>query len=224
MNFTRRPRGTWIDPLTDQHTMKTLLSLKPVITSVLFLTLVASMGTLGEFYTAKKSRAISERTLPALSHLALGMQYRGEAFLHLICAVDSSTEVEFEREAASVEISSNLGSDELQSYEDTIESDQNRTLYEDLMKERENYIKLRKEILTLRRTGLKEQATQRLTDGLLPIYQKYLSHGQKLVDYTAKEGVSRANDIHKIALWSQVFAVISSLLIFILGFLIGYTR
>lgn len=204
--------------------MKAIQYIKPFITTFLLLALVAAMGVVGASYASRKSRDIAEQTLPSLSHLALGNQYRGQAFLYLIRALNATTNGEFERQKADIDKFSNRSHDELELYEDTIASADNRALYMDVMAERESYLNLRDEILALAKTGNREQANQLLAGRLLPIYERYLDRGQRLVDYASKKGVERADAIRLISLWSQIFAIISSILIFVFGFFLGFTR
>ena len=97
-------------------------------------------------------------------------------------------------------------------------------MYLDVMAERESYLVYRNKILLLSEAGKKDQATQELTDHLLPMYERYLSKGQKLVDLAVQDGVERTDAIRLIAIGAQIFAVFASIAIFIFGFVLGYTR
>ncbi len=204
--------------------MKNIRYLKPVITTFLLLCLVAAMGVGGAIYSSKKSQAIAKQTLPSLSHLALANQYRGQAFLHLILSISTLGEADFKTQKSQISCFSDKSYQELDLYENYIVSVENRSLYNQVMEERSIYIKTRVEILALIESGNKAQAILDLNERLLPMYERYLNKAQTLVNYASQEGIDRAESIHLISLWSLVFGVISSILIFIFGFVLGYTR
>ena len=56
------------------------------------------------------------------------------------------------------------------------------------------------------------------------MYERYLTKGQKLVNHAVQEGEKRADSICLVALGSQIFTVLASIALFILGFVLGFTR
>ena len=128
--------------------MKKLRWIKPVVVLVVVLTLVGAIGGAGARYSAKNSRAIAKQTLPSLSHLTLANQYRGEAFLYLVLAVNSIGQKGTRLKDAEIIKLSDLSQKELERYETTIQTEQNRALYLDVMTERKSYIHCRDEILS----------------------------------------------------------------------------
>ncbi len=198
--------------------------IKPFIVAIIFLMLVATIGGLGTFYSFAKSRSIATKILPAISHLALANQYRGQAFLHLMRAINSKDAAAFTIQEQQIQRSSDLSYNEFNLYEDSIQSQENRNLYNNLIQERDNYIDCRKDILLLAKSGNMAEANAQLLQGLLPLYENYLNKGQALVNYATTDANEQLHTIRIISIISQAFAIISSVLIFVFGFMLGYTR
>ena len=186
--------------------------------------LVATIGGLGTFYSFAKSRSIATKILPAISHLALANQYRGQAFLHMMRAINSKDAAAFTIQEQQIQRSSDLSYNEFNLYEDSIQSQENRNLYNNLIQERDNYIDCRKGILLLAKSGNMAEANAQLLQGLLPLYENYLNKGQALVNYATTDANEQLHTIRIISIISQAFAIISSVLIFVFGFMLGYTR
>ena len=204
--------------------MKPTSIIKPIVTSLLLLCLVAAIGGVGANYLSRKSRHISERTLPALAHMAMANQYRGQAFLYLIRSVNAPTETEFHQYEKQIRWFSDQGYNELDLYEDGISTAENRALYNTVIDERQTYVQTRDRILSLAESGNKQEAIKELVDHLLPTYEGYLNSTKKLVDYASGEGVAQTDSIRWVSRWAQGLAVIASVLIFLFGWFLGYTR
>jgi hypothetical protein len=204
--------------------MKAFQWFKSITTTLLLCSMVASIGVVGAGFLANKSRSIAGQTLPSLVHLAMANQCRGQAFLHLISALNADDDTEFQQQKEKVRFFSECSQNALESYGRFIGTAENRQLFDNFMDERDHYIKTRDSILLLGEQGDREKAMKELIEQLLPMYERYLDNGQKLVEYVSREGVKRADVISLVSRWTQVFAFVSSALIFIFGFFLGYTR
>ena len=144
--------------------------------------------------------------------------------MYLILSLDAGSKEEHEAYKAKVDVFSKLGQDELDAYSKEITSEENRRLFDGLITYREAYIKKRDEILALSSTGNIGGAKRELATGLLPIYENYLSNGQSLVQFTSAEAERRMETIGAISRWTKFSAILSSVIIFLFGFFLGYTR
>lgn len=197
---------------------------RPIITAIILLVIVALIGGAGSYYAFKKSRSLTEQTLPSLSHLAQGYQYRGQAFLHLLLCINNENPNDSAKQVLDINYYSDNSYHELDLYEDWITEKENRILFDDLIRERESYLDCRTEIISLAKSGDRVQANYKLIHDLLPMYERYLNKGQQLVQYTTNDASECLHTIRLISILSQLFAIFSSVLIFILGFFLGYTR
>jgi len=204
--------------------MKTKLWLRPVVTVFVLCLAVAIVGLTGVRYLSKKSRYIIEETLPSVSHMALANQYRSEAFLHLICAVNAKEAAELRSEEKLVCSFSEKSKNELELLGASKGMSKHRQMFDDFMAERDHYIKTRDKIFMHCNTGNEAAAMQEMVGKLLPMYERYLNKGQDLVNYLCREGKREAEAINTISSWIQIFTVISSILIFFFGLILGYTR
>ncbi len=204
--------------------MKTIRYLKPVITTFLLLFLVAATGVLGDIYSYRTSKEIANETLPSLAHLTMANQYRGQGFLHLILALNATDNTEYRQQREKIFYYSEQGSKELYAYKEGLTSINSLRIFDQVMAERETNTKVRDEIMAYADADDRGSAMKTLNEKLLPMYDQYLNNAQKMMDNASKEGLAQAESIRYISLWSMVLTVISSLMIFIFGFFLGYTR
>jgi hypothetical protein len=198
--------------------------IKPIITTAVLLAVVAIMGAVGTAYLSKRIRVAAEETLPALSHLAVANQCRGQAFLHLLYALNANDDAEFHQHSEMTRRYSERSQEQLDLYSAYIPTDKHRKIFDDLMTERDNYIKTRELILSEAETGNRDAAMNKLLAQLLPMYERYLDNGQKLAEYSSQHGAGRVDAIATSSRWIKWIAVISSILIFLFGFFLGFTR
>lgn len=204
--------------------MRKINYIKSIVSTTVIMLLVSTFGLIGPYYASNKSRAIAESTLPSLAHLATANQNRGQAFLHLILAVNTDDPAVAKDEAEKIRNFSNQGVKAWAAFSKTIQTKENQELFEDLMAERNTYINVRNETLAHAIAGDKKQASQLLTEKLFPLYTQYIERSQMLVTYTKQQGLEQVEFIRTISLWSQVLAVASSIILFGFGFILGFTR
>ena len=185
---------------------------------------VACVGMVGARYLSKKSRHIADQTLPSLSHIAMANQFRGQAFQHLVCAVNCKEVAELKQEEVEVRSYSERSQKELDSFMQSNAMAEYRTLFQEFLRERENYLRSRDKILLLCDAGNRSEATKEMMEILLPMYDRYLDKSQDLMEQLHKDGIAEAKSISSVSLWAQLFTVISSIVIFSFGFFLGFTR
>lgn len=198
--------------------------IRPIITSLLLLSLVGTAGILGVSYSYSRIDTITRDTLPGLSHLALSNQYRGQAFVHLVRSLSSADPAEMKKHEEAIRSISGIGSGHLKEYSKTIHTEENRRLFDTMMADREAYVESRDRILAAKHVGNQAAALELLDRELMPMYVKYIENSQKLVAYATRNGEKQLVEIRAFLLGSIGFALVSSLLIFIGGFFMGYTR
>ena len=204
--------------------MKKIQHIKPFIIAIIFLMLVAIIGGIGTYYANAKSRSITTKTLPAISHLTLANQYRGQAFLHLIRAINTTDPAMFSIHEEQIQKFSDFNLNEFNLYKGSIQSQESWNLYNNLIQDRDNYVDCRKEILSLAKSGKISDANRQLLDRLLPLYENYLNKGQALVSYATTNANEQLHSIRLISILSLTFSIIASVSIFAFGFMMGYTR
>ncbi|MEI6177875.1 MAG: MCP four helix bundle domain-containing protein [Verrucomicrobiota bacterium] len=204
--------------------MRTSQWVRPIVTVFVLCVAVAAVGMAGARFLSKRSRHIAEQTLPSLSHISMANQFRGQAFQHLVCAVNCKEVEELKREEAEVRSYSEKSRKELDLFMKSNAIAEYQTLFNEFLMERENYLRSRDRILLLCDAGNRSEATAEMVGILLPMYDRYLDKSQDLMDQLHKDGIDEAKSLSSISLWAQLFTVISSIFIFFFGFLLGYTR
>ena len=198
--------------------------LRSLITSAVVCSAVAGVGLIGSGYLYKESRTIAQQTLPALSYMALANQFRSEAFLHLICAINARDAEEFKREEAEVHGFSDQAHTELTLFRCNSSRAETNQLFDKLMIERVEMLKIREEILSKARLGDPSAAKMEFVSNFLPVYDHYLDDYEILINHTSNDGIAQADRISVISCWTLIFTFISCMFIFIFGFFLGYTR
>ena len=204
--------------------MKTSQWMKPVVTVLVLCAVVACFGMAGARYLSRRSQCIANHTLPALVHLGLANQFRGQAFQNLVSILYDTDEAEMRQDIQDVRDFSNKSQKELDQLEQSHMVAHHRQIFDEVMAEREHYLQSREKIIELVEAGRKSEATKEMVTILLPIYERYLNSSQKLVEQLNNEGIAKAESITTISVWVQVFAILSSIVIFFFGFFLGYTR
>ncbi len=156
--------------------------------------------------------------------MALANQFRSEAFLHLIFALNAKDADEFKREEDEVRVFSNQVHTELDLYRCLSTEAETNQLFDKLMIDRIELLKTRDEILSTGRSGDQIAAKKEFVSQFLPMYDRYLDNYETLIDQLSKDGIAQADRISVISRWTLIFTFISCMFIFIFGFFLGYTR
>ena len=201
-----------------------ILWIRSIITALVLCLAMASIGMIGSGFLFREIRAIAENTLPSLSHMALANQTRGEAFVHLMRAVNAKDSEEFQKEKAEVLAYSEWTQAELDACRRMAATAVNQQLFDKVMAERTDCLKSRDVILLMSESGDRKSADKELVTHFLPMYHQYLDNAQILVESLSRDGIHQADKIGMISRYTQVFTFVSCIIIFIFGFFLGYTR
>jgi len=194
------------------------------VTVIVLCVAVTGAGMAGSRHLSKRSRYIAEEILPSLVHMAMANQFHGQAFQHLVCAVNAKDVGRLRVEEAEVRSYSEMSQKELGLFEKSDDVDKHRELFKDFLADRETYLKTRNKILLLCDAGNRIEAMNEMMESLLPMYDRYLDKSQELMEHLSNDGIVEAQAIGSVSAWVQVFTMLSSILIFFFGFILGYTR
>jgi methyl-accepting chemotaxis protein len=191
--------------------------------AALALILVGGWGFLSVSELKHQADQIVRDTLPGLS-------YAGEANAYI---VDSSRTLLFvttddpalrARLRREIDELSRRTTGYLEAYDQTIFSADDRKNFEALEALRTKYIQIRDQILNLAEAGKKQEAMAVYSGSLLPVHAEVKSAADKLFAYNMREGQDRGKRIMTICSITQVVLALTSVVIFILGFFIGFFK
>lgn len=200
-----------------------MFSIKGAMLALLCLLLVGGWGFLSLSELKSQTRQIVEDTLPGLSFAGQANAYIADSSrtLFFVTTDDPGERAKLREE---IEILSRRTSGYLELYRQQIYRSDDQKNFEALKRSRNDYIQIRDEILTLASAGKRQEALAKYGNTLLPAHAQVKSAADKLFTYNMREGQLRGERIMTICTATQVVLAVTSVVIFLLGFLAGFFR
>ena len=200
--------------------MKLRIWIKIFCTSLVVLTIAGTLGYLSLSKLKHNARLIVQDTLPGLSYAGEANAYLADAARTLQVVVTDDPE---QRRAIHAEIATLSGrtSKWLDQYSTQMDSEEDRTNYESVLRERAAYVQIRDQVLELAVAGKKTEAMAVYNQSLVPAHKRVKSAGDRLFDYNMRQGQVRGRNILAICTVTQITVAVLSVMIFMAGFFIG---
>lgn len=203
--------------------MKLRIWIKIFCTSLVVLTIAGTLGYLSLSKLKQNARAIVEDTLPGLSYAGEANAYLADAARTLqVVVTDDPEQLRAIREE--IVTLSERTTKYLDRYGSQIGSEEDRTNYESVLRERAAYVQIRNQVLELAAAGKKSEALTVYTESMVSAHKRVKSAGDKLFDYNMREGQVRGRNILAICTVTQIAVAVLSVVIFMAGFFIGLFR
>ena len=167
---------------------------------------------------------IVEHTLPRLSHIASANAMLTESFSHTVIAVHTDDAEKRRQSVRVVEALTPRTTGELESYARLLHRDQTETVLQSLLTQRADYLNARARIFELLDSGDRPAALQMYESQLLPAYDSYQRAGDLLLQSNIQEGRETGSALVWICRVTEIALVIAALVIFIIGFTVGFSR
>lgn len=194
--------------------------IKIFCTSLVVVTIAGTFGYLSLSRLKHNAQLIVEDTLPGLSFAGAANAYLADASRTLLVVV---TEDPVQQRAIRDEITmlSTRTTTYLEQYGSQLDSAEDRTNYETLIRERKAYFEIREKVLELAVAGKKSEALALYTQAMVPVHKRVKNAGDKLFEYNRHQGEVRGQDILASCTITQISVAILSVVIFMAGFFIG---
>jgi glycosyltransferase involved in cell wall biosynthesis len=205
------------------HALHKVISFKGVMLALLALLLVGGWGFLSVSELKHEARQIVDDTLPSLSFAGQANAYIVDASRTLlyITTDDPAERTKVRNEIDELSLRTTHYLDE---YSQAIFTSEDRTNFDNLVEMRKEYIRIRENVLDLATAGKRQEALARYRDSLLPMHSKVKAASDKLFAYNMEEGRERGKKIMSICTVTQVVLAVTSVLIFLMGFFIGFFK
>ncbi len=205
-------------------TFEALFSIRGV-----FFALVLALGiAVVEFGVVRtlqsRTDRIVEHTLPRLSHIASANALLTESFSHTVIAVHTDDAEKRRQSIRAVEALTPRTTGELESYARLLRRDQTDTVLQSLLTQRADYLNARARIFELLDSGDRPAALQIYESQLIPSYDSYQRAGDLLLQSNIQEGRATGAALVWICRVTEIALVIAALVIFIIGFTVGFSR
>ncbi len=193
--------------------------IKIFCTSLVVVTIAGTFGYLSLSRLKHNAQLIVEDTLPGLSFAGAANAYLADASRTLLVVV---TEDPVQQRAIRDEITmlSTRTTTYLEQYGSQLDSAEDRTNYETLIRERKAYFEIREKVLELAVAGKKSEALALYTQAMVPVHKRVKNAGDKLFEYNRHQGEVRGQDILASCTITQISVAILSVVIFMAGFFI----
>jgi len=187
--------------------------------------LIATLGFLSMGHLKKQARAITDDTLPGLSFAGAANATLAQAFnrtLMLLLSDNPQQRAQLQKE---IESFSQKTTAYLEAYkQQSINSSEDREQYNELLKRRAEYFRVREKTLALATMNKRREAVALYNAELAPAYQRYKEAGDKLFAYNAQQGQDRSRSILEGCTITQIVVTAVGLLVFVIGFAFGTSR
>lgn len=200
-----------------------MVSIKGIMLALLTLLLVGGWGFVSVSELKHEARQIVEDTLPGLSFGGKANAYIAESSRTLFF-ITSDDPAERARLRDEINELSRRTTIYLEEYDRTAFTHEDRDNVESLRKIRGNYIQVRDQVLDLAANRKKQEALAMYRDTLLPLHSQVKDAADKLFDYNMRQGQIRGQRIMAICTVTQVVLALTSVVIFLLGFSIGFFK
>lgn len=205
------------------YALQKVISMKGFLVAMLALLLVGGWGFLSVSELKHQARQIVDDTLPGLS-------FAGEANAYIVDSsrtlyfVTTDDPVERAKMRREIDELSQRTKGYLAAYDQTIFSAEDRENFKSVERLREEYMQVRDQILDLADAGKKQDALAMYQSALLPLHARVKAAADKLFAFNMQQGQVRGKRIMTICTVTQIFLAVTSVVIFLLGFFIGFFK
>jgi hypothetical protein len=191
------------------------------------ITAFAILLGVGSFYALdqvkKRTKEIVLDTMPGLSNAGLASATLTQSFVYTLLIVNTPAGTHRDEYVGELITNTQRTTDALKAYRASLFTDEDRQNYQELEQRRAIYLEKRQRCIDLSLTDA-AVAQQTLMSEVWPLYEGYRDQGEKLLKYNIAQGVSRGEQILRIASLAQFVAVVASILIFAGGFTAAMVR
>jgi hypothetical protein len=196
-------------------------------TKFMALVLAFCIGAVGYLVVARMNRQailLQEDTLQKLTYAGEINANQAEGYartLLFLQADDSESRNLYRAEIASY---SQMNDISLKNYETTLSKcePESRNLFDGLVKRREQYAKVRNEVISLADRQRKEDAMKLAATALLTAYRDYTEAGDVLVAHGVAVGKQRAREIRRLCTITQFLTASLCIIVFLAGLFLSF--
>jgi hypothetical protein len=198
-----------------------VLSLTGLTGSLLALVLVGALGFLSVSHLKQEASLIVRDTLPGLSSAGEAIAGASSAFnrtLMFLVTENAEQRAQFRKD---VESRNQTTSRFLEDYRRVPFSPGEQALFEQVMKRRADYLRLRERVFELADRNQRTQAIEVCNRDLFPVYRDYRDSLNQLFEFNVRQGRTRGETIMRVCTITQWVVAGIGVFIFAIGFLVG---
>lgn len=198
-----------------------VFSVTGLMGTVLALVLVGALGFVSVGHLKQEAGLIVHDTMPGLSSAGEAIAGASSAFnrtLMFLVTEDAEQRAQFRKD---VESRNQATSRFLEDYRRGPFSPGEQVLFEQVMKRRGDYLRLRERVFELADHNQRTQAVDVCNRELFPVYRDYRDSLNQLFEYNVRQGRTRGETIMRVCTITQWVVAGIGIFIFAMGFVIG---
>jgi phage FluMu gp28-like protein len=183
--------------------------------------LVGALGFLSVSHLKQEASLIVRDTLPGLSSAGEAIAGASSAFnrtLMFLVTENAEQRAQFRKD---VESRNQTTSRFLEDYRRVPFSPGEQALFEQVMKRRADYLRLRERVFELADRNQRTQAIEVCNRDLFPVYRDYRDSLNQLFEFNVRQGRTRGETIMRVCTITQWVVAGIGVFIFAIGFLVG---
>ena len=195
-----------------------------LLLSALLVLLIA----VAEVYSIRQLKQTAERvvshTLPGLSSAALANESRNHSFIKMLLLLDPSRSEDHQKLIAQIEVLSRQTGAAFEQYEDAIRERADQENFRKLQAAREQYLRLRAEVLADIAANRLPEARERFVDSLLTAFEPYAEAADALTTYSVDAAKTDQANLQRLTVRSEIILAALGVAILGFGFLLGMSK
>ena len=196
-------------------------SLRGAVISVIVLLIIGMAGFLSVNHLKADAQLIVEDTLPGISDAGAANASMAESFNRVLLSLMAETPEERRQYRQELDEFNQRTSKSLESYGQSIYTEDDRANYERLLEQRKKYLRVRDQILNLIDVQKPDEALSLYKNSLVPAYRDYKTDANAVLTYNTRQGKTRGEAILKICTGTEYVVAGIGILLFVVGFVIG---
>ena len=200
---------------------KRAFSIPGAAVSLIVLLIIGMAGFLSVNHLKADAELIVEDTLPGISDAGAANASMAESFNRVLLSLTAETPQERRQYRQELEEFNQRTSKSLESYGQSIFTEDDRANYERLLEQRKKYLHIRDQILNLIDTQKHDEALSLYKSSLVPAYRDYKADANVVLIYNTRQGKTRGEAILKICTGTEYAVAGIGILLFVVGFIIG---
>ena len=206
------------------NTLNQAFSFKGLLAAGVLLLLVGTLGFASISILKREVRKIADESLPAMHNIASANASMDQGFKSTLTHLLSTSVVERAVLRENITQANRLTTEYLAAYGVAITEVEERRGFEFMRNHREGYVAIRERMLQMAETGNQAGAIAVCQNELLPAFNLYKREAEQLQENQIAQSKARSEWITTLSTITQVVVASVAILLFVVGFLLGFFK
>ncbi len=200
------------------------LSFKGALVAIVMMLLVGMLGFASLSILKREVRRIADESLPEMRKITMANDSMDQGFKSTLSYLLSSSAPQRTGFRQNIAAANRLTTECLEAYGAGITGPEQRRGFESMRRHREDYVAIRERMLALAENGKQEAAVALCETELLHAFNVYKREAEKLQEHQIAQSKVRIERVTLICTLTQVVVATAAVLLFAVGFLLGFFK